>query len=63
MIFFKGLLGMVTFQVIDLSPYVAKIFRLGDNELGLVNNNLYFLGYQSQYFVLNMGNILMMLVI
>ncbi len=63
LIFFKGLLGMVTFQLIDLSPYVTRLFRLEDHASELVNYNLEYLGYSSTYFVINMGNIILMLLV
>ena len=54
---------MVTFQLIDLSPYVTRLFRLEDDVSELVNYNLEYLGYSSTYFVINMGNIILMLLV
>lgn len=55
---------MVTFQIIDLSPYVSKLFKLDSSDSsGIVNQNMVYLGYTSTYFVFNMGNVIVMLLV
>ena len=55
-LFFSGLLNFVTFNLIDLEGPLRKSFGLYDDEI--VNINFYNLGYHSNYFVINMGNML-----
>jgi hypothetical protein len=39
------------------------MFKLDIDSSGVVNQNMVYLGYQSSYFVFNMGNILLMVVV
>jgi hypothetical protein len=59
--FFASLLNFVTFNIVNLEPYLRKIFRLDqllDEELeGGANFDA--LGYPSNYFAINIGNLVL----
>lgn len=57
MIFMQGLLALVTFQIIEFDSVIIPMFGLKE-ETEMINDNLYYLGYKSTYFVVNMGNVL-----
>lgn len=57
--FFASLLSFVTFDLIDLSPHIRKIFDLYDDEIS--NENLSNLGYSSNYFIINIGSLLIVM--
>ena len=59
-VFFSGLLGFLQFNIIDLSPYVRKVFNLHVDYP--VNDNFFNLGYSSSYFMVNMGNLYILMV-
>lgn len=59
-VFFAGLLGFVTFDIIELGPYIRSWLGLVDEEL--VNDNFESLGYESNYFVINMGTLVLAMV-
>lgn len=52
----------MTFQIYDFSPLLSKLFQLKE-DTEVINANLYYLGYQSTYFIINMGNIFLLLVL
>jgi len=52
----------VTFQIYDFTNLLTRIFAL-KTETKIINQNLHYLGYQSTYFILNMGNIFLLLVL
>jgi len=45
LIYFKGLLGLVTFQIYDFSNLLTRLFRLDEQSTMNLNDNLYYLGY------------------
>jgi hypothetical protein len=57
--FFAGLLSFVTFDLIDLGPYIVRVFNLYDDEM--LNENLSDLGYGSNYFMVNIGSLLIVI--
>ena len=59
-IFMHGLLELCTFQIISFDGMIRKIFRLKEEDEVIVSENLDALGYTSSYFVVNMGNVLML---
>lgn len=59
-IFMLGLLKLCTFQIIEFDGMIRKMFRLKEEDEVIVNENLNSLGYTSSYFVMNMGNVLLM---
>ena len=59
-VFFAGLLQFVTFNIIDFSPYIRKGLNLKDDDL-IVNDNFQNLGYNSEYFIINFGNLLLIM--
>jgi hypothetical protein len=63
LIYFEALLGLITFQIYDFSPLLTRMFALSDQDTVAFNDNLYYLGYQSTYFILNMGNIFLLLLL
>jgi hypothetical protein len=58
--FFAGLLSFVTFDLIELGPYIRKALNLYDDELSI--RNLSDLGYSSNYFAINIGSLLLVMV-
>lgn len=54
-LFFSGLLGFLTFNIINLSEHIRNVFHLHQDQS--VNDNFFNLGYSSTYFVVNMGNL------
>jgi len=59
-VFFSGLLGFLQYNIIDLSPKVRYVFGLHIDDS--VNDNFFNLGYSSTYFVVNMGNLYLLMV-
>jgi hypothetical protein len=59
-IFMLGLLKLCTFQIIEFDGMIRKMFRLKEEDEVIVNENLNSLGYTSSYFLVNMGNVLLM---
>lgn len=55
-LYISGLLNFVTFNLIDLEEPLRKSLELYDDEI--VNVNFYNLGYHSNFFIINMGNML-----
>lgn len=60
MIYFKGLFGFITFQIFDFRPMLNKIFALKE-DTKIISRNLYFLGYESTYFISNLSDIFILL--
>jgi hypothetical protein len=60
MLFMRGLLSLVTFQVYKFDDIIIKMFGLSKDK-ELVIDHLHYLGYTSMYFVVNMGNVLTLL--
>jgi len=59
-VFFSGLLSFLTFNIISFDSAVRKVFGLFvDNS---INDNFTNLGYSSTYFVVNMGNLYLVLI-
>ena len=56
-VFFAGLLGFVTFDIIELGPYIRSWLGLVDD--ALINDNFESLGYESNYFIINMGTLVL----
>ena len=56
-LFFAALLGFVSFDIIELGPYIRAGLKLPE-ETDLINENFGYLGYSSSYFVVNMGSLL-----
>lgn len=50
----------MTFELIDSEPIFRRTFNLYETED--INSNLLGLGYVSNYFIINMGNVLIMLI-
>lgn len=59
--FFAGLLSFVTFDIIELGPYIRSGLNLPDEPV-LINDNFEHLGYSSGYFVINMGTLVIAIV-
>ncbi len=55
-LYISGLLNFVTFNLIDLEEPLRKSLELYEDEI--VNVNFYNLGYHSNFFIINMGNML-----
>lgn len=55
MVFFSAMFGFVAFDIIEMEPYVRPMLNLWDEEV--INDNFYNLGYPSNYFVINIGNL------
>ena len=51
----QQLLSLATFNIIDLVEPIRKAGNLYEDEI--INQNFYNLGYQSNYFIINMGNL------
>lgn len=60
-LFFAALLGFVSFDVIELGPYIKAGLKLPE-ETDLINDNFGYLGYSSSYFVINLGTLLIPMV-
>jgi len=60
-VFFAGLLSFVTFDIIELGPYIRSGLNLPDEPV-LINDNFGYLGYSSGYFVINMGTLVIAIV-
>jgi hypothetical protein len=58
--FFRGLLSFVTFDIIELGPYIRQGLNLTDTDV-VVNDNFMNLGYDSEYFVINFGTLLLVM--
>jgi hypothetical protein len=58
-IFFSGLLSFVTFNIINLEPYLRKAFRIDESmdDVLLGGMNFDALGYPSNYLAINIGNL------
>lgn len=54
-LFFSGLLGFLSFNIVDLSKHIRNVFHLHKDQS--VNDNFFNLGYSSTYFIVNMGNL------
>jgi hypothetical protein len=54
MVFFEVLLQFVTFNIINIEPYIRKGLNLYETED--IQTNVLKLGYTSNYFIINMGN-------
>jgi hypothetical protein len=50
----------VTFDIIELGPYIRKGLNLTDDDV-IVNQNFKNLGYDSEYFIINFGTLLLVL--
>ena len=59
-LFFGVLLQFVTFNIIDLEPTIRKTLNLYENEE--IQDNLLNLGYVSNYFIINMGNVFIVMI-
>ena len=60
--FFSGLLNLVTFNMIDLSEYIKRVLHLIEPIKTDANSNLENLGYNSIFFIINMGNLLIVII-
>ena len=56
-IYFNGLLSLVTFNIIDLTPSIRKALSIPKNNEVKINDNFTALGYNSSHFIINMGNL------
>ena len=52
--FFNSLLNLVTYTIIDISPYIKRGLKLDDDVA--VADNFDSLGYNSHFLILNMSN-------
>ena len=59
-IFMNRLLELCTFQIISFDNHLRKMFGLKEEDEVVVIENLEELGYTSSYFVINMGNVLLL---
>lgn len=59
--FFSNLLGIVSFNLVDISGQLRQAFGLYDEEL--INSNFADLGYVSNCFVVNMGNLFIVMLL
>lgn len=59
-IFFSYLLNFATFNIIELDEPIRKAGKLYDDVL--INENFYNLGYHSSYFLINMGNLYIVMI-
>lgn len=57
--FFGGLFGFITFNLIDLEDHLRRWFSLNDDID--FNPNMYYLGYHSIFFTINIGNMLLVI--
>lgn len=55
MVFFSNLFAFVAFDIVEIEPFVRPLLNLQSDEVS--NTNLYDLGYPSNYFVINIGNL------
>ena len=60
MVFFEVLLQFVTFNIINIEPYIRKGLNLYETED--IQTNVLKLGYTSNYFIINMGNVFIVMI-
>ena len=53
--FFKQINKIASFDIINLDPLINKVLKL--NETEPINANFYAIGFQSMYFLNNMGSL------
>lgn len=53
--FFAHLFGFVSFDIVEMEPFIRPLLRLYNDEVA--NENFYNLGYPSNYYVINIGNL------
>ena len=56
-IFFSGLLNLVTYNIVDLKKPVRELLRLDANEDVLINQNFESLGYESNFYLINISDL------
>jgi hypothetical protein len=57
--FFSQLLQFVSFNLIDITKQMRSLFRIYDETID--NLNMFYLGYVSNYYVINLGNLFLVL--
>jgi hypothetical protein len=60
-LFFTCLLNFVTFNIVNLEPYLRRAFRIDDSYDAVIYGgpNFHSIGYPSNYFAINIGNLLL----
>jgi len=59
-VFFEVLLQFVTFNIINIESFLRNVLKL--NEMEHIETNMLKLGYTSNYFIINMGNVLIVMI-